>query len=203
MYTETLKTQVEELEREKLELLENSKVYIKELKKTNESLFTQLHSRHHKPNSPSKSKHNQSLSNCKPRHEKSIKEIIKTEYIDRDRSGSNNKKSRKKKFGIYSTISGHSGDYKDNVKTFQVIGSSGKKDKVTASKKKNKHVFSNFTLINYLDSNQKRRKERGKSAGKNKKETTRTKSKLFCRDKKVNKSIFSVPEIDPNSNSKK
>jgi hypothetical protein len=39
LYSESLKTQLDELESEKVDLLENTKTYIKQLKKTNEALF--------------------------------------------------------------------------------------------------------------------------------------------------------------------
>ena len=88
----------------------------------------------------------------------------------------------------------------------------GVKEKVTSSKKKNKHGFSNFTLLNYLDSsNKKLRREGkqgslwGKSPGKSKgrKKDGKSRGQLRINDKKVNKSIFSVVSVEPNLRSKK
>jgi gentisate 1,2-dioxygenase len=72
LYTETLKTQLEELDREKMELLENSKDCIKQLKKTNESLFAQLQVRQ-PSHAASPHRPNHSASQQKSRHERSIR----------------------------------------------------------------------------------------------------------------------------------
>lgn len=60
-----------------MELLENSKAYIKSLKQSNEQLYADLcKARKSKPDSPQKmekSKENKSLSHHKPKHEKSIR----------------------------------------------------------------------------------------------------------------------------------
>lgn len=145
LYADSLKAQLEEAEREKVDLLENTKAYIKQLKKTNENLFIELNLEINKnkhissdksdTKSPDKSrkkvsaskisKVNRSQSHQKSKRDKSLKEIVKTEYIDREPSSSARKKVK------HETISDTEGDHflpKQNSSTFQIVrNQSGKK----------------------------------------------------------------------------
>jgi hypothetical protein len=93
-----------------MNLLESSKAYIKELKASNEQLYADLSHAKRKPSrehTPSKKKGKasppKSQSHHKSKHDRSIREIIKTEHIERNHSSSHSKKQRKQ---AYSTISG-------------------------------------------------------------------------------------------------
>jgi hypothetical protein len=124
---------VEDLEKEKLHLLESSKAYIKELKASNEQLYADLSNvkrKHSREHTPSKKKGKGSpiktQSHHKSKHNRSIREIIKTEHIERNHSSSHSKKHRKQ---AYSTISGEV-EVQENSKTFHVSSlHSQKKDK--------------------------------------------------------------------------
>ena len=95
-----------------MNLLDNTKAYIKQLKKTNENLFIDLNLEINKnkhitsdkteQKTPDKSrqkasaskisKNNRSQSHQKSKRQKSLKEIVRTEYIDRDPSNSGRNK---------------------------------------------------------------------------------------------------------------
>jgi hypothetical protein len=67
-----------------------------------------------------------SHSHHKSKHDRSIREIVKTEHIDRNHSSSHGKRHRKQ---AYSTISGEA-EMQENSKTFHVSSlQSQKKDK--------------------------------------------------------------------------
>jgi hypothetical protein len=230
LYADSLKTQLEEVEREKVDLLENTKAYIKQLKKTNEGLFLELNLEINKnkhissdksdTKSPEKSrqkasaskmaKFNRSQSHQKSRREKSLKEIVKTEYIDRDPSSSARKKVKYHKPEVHETISDTEGDHflpKQNSSTFQIVrNQSGKKKEKGShleSKKKTNHLFSNPNFYSFLESSKKKmRKEKeifGKSPAKEKKtmkSRVQNPSRCFWKDKQLNRSVYSVLSME-------
>jgi hypothetical protein len=106
LYTDALKTQVEDLEKEKLELLENCKESLKQLKKTNEGLFSQLEKVKNKQmRSKSKSEKDGLHRTSSIHHEQSLRQIIKTEYIERERSHSGKgRKLQKGQLGMFTSI---------------------------------------------------------------------------------------------------
>lgn len=83
-----------------MDLLDNTRTCIKQLKKTNEQLFIELTLEKNKAKSNSKSKSpskgkasaskvskwNRSQSHHRSKKEQSIKEIVRTEYIERENS---------------------------------------------------------------------------------------------------------------------
>ncbi len=190
LYTEALKAQVEEVEREKLELLENSKAYIKSLKSSNEQLYLELsRAKASKPNSPSKP--TKSHSHHKPRHDRSIGDIVKTEYIERNHSNSaHHSKHPKGRKPAHSTLE----DLQENSNTYYLRGQSGKKEGQPSRKKNNKYLFSNYTLLNYLEGSNRRGKREGKGKGGSPPRKGR-------KEKKANKSTF-VPSLEPSSSKK-
>lgn len=188
LYADSLKVQLEELEREKVDLLENTKTYIKQLKKTNESLFIELNLEINKnkhissdkshQKSPSKSrqkasnskisKFNRSQSHNKSKREKSLKEIIRTEYIEREGSSSGRKKVKynEAKREVHETISDVEGEpllTSQHSKTHQVphLHSSKKKEKGghIDSKKKTNHLFSNPNFPTFFQNSKKKVKK--------------------------------------------
>jgi hypothetical protein len=139
--------------------------------------------------------------------------VVRTEYIERERSHSGHfkKSAKKQRYGVYSTLSGHEGDCRDHSKTFQLVGTSNKKDKA-GSRRKNKHGFSNFTLLHLLGaSHQKLRKEHkqgpqlSRSPGKAGRLEGRSgkKGKGGREKKKANQSVFSAASAEPLVRSKK
>lgn len=80
-----------------------------------------------------------------------------------------------------------------------------KKKRGVASKKKNKNVFSNFTLLNFLESSHKKLKKEEKNGRSGKKEGQRGQfsNMGLSRDKKINKSIFSVVSMEQQAKGKK
>lgn len=210
LYTDALKSQVEELEKEKLELLQNCKESLKQLKKTNEGLFAQLERVKLKQmRSKSKSEKDGLHRTSSIHHEQSLRQIIKTEYIERERSHSGKgRKLQKGQIGMFTSIANTEHEQiRQKARTFQIT-SPAPKDKQLSSKKKHQLMFANLSLFSLPNSSKRqlRRDEKpvlqGRSSPKQSKRKdvlkTRLQSGSRClwKEKKANRSIFSLTSLD-------